>query len=49
MPTPITLVPAINRPWKLRVNDLDAIFAQLRAAGAIVDSRIEDSEYGKFG
>lgn len=32
-----------------RVNDLDAMLAQLRAAGAIVDSRIEDSEYGKFG
>ena len=32
-----------------RVNDLDAMLAQLRAAGAIVDNRIEDSEYGKFG
>ena len=32
-----------------RVRDLDAMLAQLRAAGATVDDKIEDSEYGKFG
>lgn len=32
-----------------RVADLDAILAQLRAAGVTVDDRIEDSEYGRFG
>ncbi len=32
-----------------RVRDLDAMLAQLRAAGASVDERVEASEYGKFG
>lgn len=32
-----------------RVKNLDAMLAQLRAAGATVDDNIEDSEYGKFG
>jgi predicted enzyme related to lactoylglutathione lyase len=32
-----------------RVRDLDAILAQLRAHGAEVDERVEDSEYGRFG
>jgi predicted enzyme related to lactoylglutathione lyase len=32
-----------------RVEDLDAMRAQLRAAGADVDERIEDSEFGRFG
>jgi predicted enzyme related to lactoylglutathione lyase len=32
-----------------RVRDLDAMLAQLRANGAEVDDRVEDSEYGKFG
>ncbi len=32
-----------------RVDDLDAMLAQLRAAGAPVDDRIEDGEYGRFG
>ncbi len=32
-----------------RVDDLDAMLAQLRAAGAPVDDRIEDSEFGRFG
>ena len=32
-----------------RVADLDAMLAQLRAAGAPVDDRIEESEYGRFG
>jgi predicted enzyme related to lactoylglutathione lyase len=31
------------------VDDLDAMLAQLRAAGAQVDSRTERSEYGYFG
>lgn len=32
-----------------RVADLDAMLAQLRAAGATVDDRVEDYEYGRFG
>jgi predicted enzyme related to lactoylglutathione lyase len=32
-----------------RVRDLDAMRAQLREAGADVDDRVEDSEYGRFG
>ena len=32
-----------------RVRDLDAMLAQLRAAGAPVDDRIEEQPYGRFG
>lgn len=32
-----------------RVRDLDAMLAQLQAAGVEVDERREDSEYGRFG
>jgi predicted enzyme related to lactoylglutathione lyase len=32
-----------------RVRDLDAMLEQLRAAGAQVDERVEDYEYGRFG
>jgi predicted enzyme related to lactoylglutathione lyase len=32
-----------------RVDDLDALLAQLRAAGVEVDQRIEESEFGRFG
>jgi predicted enzyme related to lactoylglutathione lyase len=32
-----------------RVRDLDAMLAQLRAAGAQVDDRVEDYDYGRFG
>jgi predicted enzyme related to lactoylglutathione lyase len=32
-----------------RVRDLGAMLAQLRAAGAEVDERVEDHEYGRFG
>lgn len=32
-----------------RVADLDAMRAQLRAAGADVDDRVEDHPYGRFG
>jgi len=32
-----------------RVDDLDALLDQLRAAGVQVDDRIEDGEYGRFG
>jgi predicted enzyme related to lactoylglutathione lyase len=30
------------------VDDLDGLLAELRAAGAGVDDRREDSEYGRF-
>jgi predicted enzyme related to lactoylglutathione lyase len=32
-----------------RVDDLDRLLEQLRAAGVEVDSHIEDSEFGRFG
>jgi predicted enzyme related to lactoylglutathione lyase len=32
-----------------RVRDLDALLAQLRAAGVTVDDRVEDYDYGRFG
>jgi predicted enzyme related to lactoylglutathione lyase len=32
-----------------RVDDLDALLAQLRAAGVEVDERVEQSEFGSFG
>jgi predicted enzyme related to lactoylglutathione lyase len=32
-----------------RVKDVHAMIAQLRAAGAQVDDKIDESEYGKFG
>jgi predicted enzyme related to lactoylglutathione lyase len=31
-----------------RVGDLDAMLAQLRAAGAKVDEKVEDYDYGRF-
>jgi len=35
--------------FNYRVSDLDAILTQLRAAGAEVDSHVEDYDYGRFG
>lgn len=32
-----------------RVRDLDAMLAQLRAAGATVDEKVQDEPYGRFG
>ena len=32
-----------------RVRDLDAMLAQLRAAGAAVDEEIQEESYGRFG
>jgi predicted enzyme related to lactoylglutathione lyase len=32
-----------------RVRDLDAMLAQLRAAGAEVDEKVEEMEFGRFG
>jgi predicted enzyme related to lactoylglutathione lyase len=32
-----------------RVRNLDAMLAQLRAAGAKVDDRVDDYDYGRFG
>jgi predicted enzyme related to lactoylglutathione lyase len=32
-----------------RVEDLDALLAGLRSAGADVDDRVQESEYGRFG
>ena len=33
----------------LRVRDLHAMLAQLRAAGVTVDDKVDESEYGRFG
>lgn len=33
----------------LRVDDLDALLAQLRADGVEVDERVDESEFGRFG
>jgi predicted enzyme related to lactoylglutathione lyase len=40
-----------SQQWMLnyRVRDLDAMLAQLRAAGAEVDDRIHEDENGRFG
>lgn len=32
-----------------RVADLDAMLDQLRRAGATVDEKVEDHDYGRFG
>ncbi len=32
-----------------RVDDLDAMLQQLRAAGAEVDEKVEEQEFGRFG
>jgi len=32
-----------------RVRDLHAMLAQLRAAGAVVDEKVQEESYGKFG
>jgi predicted enzyme related to lactoylglutathione lyase len=38
-----------NYMVNFRVDDLDALLAQLRASGIDVDDNIEDSEAGRFG
>jgi predicted enzyme related to lactoylglutathione lyase len=40
-----------DKPYMVnyRVRDLDAMLAQLRAAGAVVDPKVDDSELGRFG
>lgn len=38
-----------NCMFNYRVRDLEAMLAQLRAAGAQVDDKVEDHGYGKFG
>jgi predicted enzyme related to lactoylglutathione lyase len=47
--TPYFGSPASTFMVNFRVRSLDAMFDQLRAAGAIVDERIEDYDYGRFG
>ena len=41
--------PAQQTMLNFRVRDLDAMLAQLRAAGAAVDEKVDDSEFGRFG
>ncbi|HEV3089379.1 MAG TPA: VOC family protein [Candidatus Elarobacter sp.] len=40
-----------DRPFMVnfRVDDLDAVLAELRAAGAAVDDAVDDSGLGRFG
>jgi predicted enzyme related to lactoylglutathione lyase len=35
--------------FNFRVDDLDALLAQLRAEGVEVDDKVEEYEYGRFG
>ena len=35
--------------FNFRVKDLEAMLAQLRAAGATVDAKVQQESYGKFG
>jgi predicted enzyme related to lactoylglutathione lyase len=35
--------------FNFRVDDLDALLAQLRGAGVQVDAKVDKSEYGNFG
>ena len=35
--------------FNFRVSNLDAMLAQLRAFGAKVDDKVEESEFGRFG
>jgi predicted enzyme related to lactoylglutathione lyase len=42
---PVTQPTMLN----LQVDDLAGVLEKLRAAGADVDPKVEDSEYGKFG
>jgi predicted enzyme related to lactoylglutathione lyase len=50
-PADTTYLGAGGAPFMInyRVADLDAMLAQLRAAGAQVEDRVDDSEYGRFG
>ncbi len=50
-PLDSTYFGALAAPLMLnyRVRDLDAMLAQLRAAGARVEDRIDEYEYGRFG
>jgi predicted enzyme related to lactoylglutathione lyase len=41
--------PAKQGMVNFTVHNLDAMLAQLRAAGVEVDERVEDHEYGRFG
>ena len=41
--------PAQQAMLNLQVDDLDGVLEKLRAAGAVVDPKVDDSEYGKFG
>jgi predicted enzyme related to lactoylglutathione lyase len=40
-----------DKPYMInfRVDDLHALLAALRAAGATVDAKVDESEYGRFG
>jgi predicted enzyme related to lactoylglutathione lyase len=40
-----------DKPFMMnfRVDDLHALLAELRGAGIQVDSRVDESEYGRFG
>jgi predicted enzyme related to lactoylglutathione lyase len=52
-----SIFPADTEYWPLeqqamvnyRVDDLDAMLVQLRAAGAEVDEKVEEQEFGRFG
>jgi len=45
----MTLTISADPSSRRRVRDLDAMLAQLRAAGVAVEERIEELEFGRFG
>lgn len=51
VPTTSTYFDPTRAPFMInyRVADLDAMLAQLRAAGATVDEKTDDSDFGRFG
>jgi predicted enzyme related to lactoylglutathione lyase len=51
MPTTSTYLDPTRATFMLnyRVDDLDGMLAQLREAGANVDEKVDDNEFGRFG
>jgi predicted enzyme related to lactoylglutathione lyase len=50
-PTTSTYFEPTRAPFMInyRVENLDAMLDQLRSAGATVDEKVDDSEFGRFG
>jgi predicted enzyme related to lactoylglutathione lyase len=50
-PSTTTYFDPTSAPFMInyRVDDLDAMLEQLRQAGATVDEKVDDTDYGRFG